>query len=71
MGGARRVGPLLKLIINQGLLYTLTSRSFNVKKLINTTFYPHASAKRLHKGGKSVGISGWNGVITPRRGDDT
>ena len=71
MGGARRVGPLLKLIINQGLLDTLTSRSFNVEKLINTTFYPHTSAKRLHKGGKNVGISGWNGVITPRRGDDT
>ena len=45
MGGARRVGPLLKLIINQGLLYTLTSRSFNVKKLINTTFSPLMQAR--------------------------
>ncbi len=44
-----------------------------VLKPINTTFYPHASAKRLLKGGKSVGISGWNGVITPppEGGDDT
>ena len=36
-----------------------------VLKLINTTIYPHASEKRLHKGGKSVGVCGWNGVITP------
>ena len=42
-------------------------------KPINTISYPHASAKRLHKGGKSVGVSGWNGVITPppEGGDDT
>ena len=72
MGGARRVGPLLKLIINQGLsfdrmykLYIFEVYILYVLKPINTTFYPHASAKRLHKGGKSVGVRGWSIVTFP------
>ena len=72
MGGTRRVEPLLKLIINQGLLFDRMYKLYifemyilYVLKPINTNFYPHA------KGGKSVGVRGWNGVITPQRGDDT
>ena len=49
MGRARRVGPLLKLITNQGLLYIPTLKSSNVKKFTRSrlSFYSMSCGPQL------------------------